>query len=187
MAIVVVAALYLGSAFYALSHLVAAVRAGDGPAIAAQTNFPRLGRSLSDQIVNAYLERISATRRVSPMEKALVGAYGATVADALVAQLLTPGALAQILKTGRLTGIDPKAPVSGLPPLTGLRAADTIELLGRLHFVNPVQIAIRISDRSDPDGYAAVILHHEGLAWKLAGIELPRATRRDLAASLPAK
>jgi hypothetical protein len=183
-AIVVVA--YIGSALYALSHLVAAVRAGDGAAIAAQTNFPRLSHSLSDQIVNAYLDRIGATRRVSAMERVLIGGYGATVADALVTKMLTPDILTQALQTGRLPGLDANAPVSELPPLPSLHDINILRLLGRLHLVNPVQIAIRTSKLSDPDNYAAVVLHREGLRWKLAGIDLPRAVRRNLAASLPA-
>lgn len=185
--VALVLAAYIGSALYALSHLIAAVRAGNGAAIAAQTDVPRLSRSLSGQIVDAYLERVGATRKVSPMERALVAGYGATVADALVTKMLTPDVLTQALQTGRLPGLDSNAPVTQLPPLPSLHDINILRLLGRLHLINPVQIAIRTSKASDPDNYAAVVLHREGIQWKLAGIDLSRTARSNLAAGLPIK
>jgi hypothetical protein len=186
-AIVVVILIYLGSAASALSQLIAAARAGDGAAVIERTDVRALNRSLTNQIVAAYLERIGATRRISPMEKMLINTYGATVADAMVAKMLTADKLTQMLKTGSLDGASGVPSIAGLPALADLHAEDWFALLGRLSFVQPVLLAIRVSKTSDPDNYAAINLHYEGFGWKLSGIALPKAVLRDLAASLPVK
>lgn len=186
-AIVVVILLYFGSAANALARLIAAAREGNGAAVIERVNIPLLTRSLTNQIVAAYLERIGATRRITAMEKMLVNTYGATVADAMVAKMLTADRLTQILKTGRLDATPGIPDLSGLPTLAGLQNEDWLSLLGRVSLVQPVLLAIRVSAASDPDNYAAVNLHYEGLDWKLSGIVLPKAAVRELAASLPAR
>jgi hypothetical protein len=100
--------------------------------------------------------------------------------------MLTADKLTQILKTGNLNGT-PDVPIAGLPALADLHAEGWASLLGRLSFVQPVLLAIRVSKTSDPDSYAAINLHYEGFGWKLSGIALPKAVVRDLAASLPVK
>jgi CTP:molybdopterin cytidylyltransferase MocA len=186
-AIVVLILIYLGSAASSLSKLVAAARAGDGAAVIELTDVPALSRSLTNQIVAAYLERIGATRRIGPMEKMLINTYGATIADAMVAKMLTADKLTQILKTGNLNGASDAPNIAGLPALADLHAENWASLLGRLRFVQPVLLAIRVSKTSDPDSYAAVNLHYQDFGWKLSGIVLPKAAVRELAASLPVK
>jgi hypothetical protein len=186
-AIVVLIALYLGSAASALAGLVAAARAGDGAAIIERTDVKALSRSLTTQIAAAYLERIGAKRRISPMEKMLASTLGASIADAMVANMLTADRLTQILKTGNL-GATPGVPTgAGLPALADLHNENWLSLLGRLSFVQPVLLAIRLSNTTDSDSYAAINLHYEGFGWKLSGIALPKGAVRDLAASLPVK
>jgi hypothetical protein len=186
-AIVVLIALYLGSAASALAGLVAAARAGDGAAIIERTDVKALSRSLTTQIAAAYLERIGAKRRISPMEKMLASTLGASIADAMVANMLTADRLTQILKTGNL-GAAPGVPTgAGLPALADLHNENWLSLLGRLSFVQPVLLAIRLSNTTDSDSYAAINLHYEDFGWKLSGIALPKAMVRDLAENLPLK
>jgi hypothetical protein len=186
-AIVIFIVVYLGSAALSLAGLIAAAREGDGAAVIERIDVPALTRSLTSQIVAAYLERVGTTRRVSPVEKMLVNTYGATIADAMVAKMLTPEKLTQILKTGNLDAAPGVPNLTGLPSLADLHNEDWFSLLGRLSFVQPVLLAIRVSRASDPDNYAAVNLHYEGLGWRLSGMVLPKAVLRDLAASLPVK
>ena len=178
--------IYLGSAASSLVKLAAAVRAGDGAAVLERTDVKALRRSLTDQIVRAYLERTGSTRRINPMEKMLINTYGATIADAMVAKILTADKLTQMLRSGHLDA--PGLPsLAGLPTLANLDTSNWLSLLGRLNIIKSVLLAIRISDTSDPDEYAAINLHYEGFDWKLSGIELPKAIQRDLAANLPVK
>jgi hypothetical protein len=186
-AIVVLIGLYLGSAASALSGLVAAARAGDGAAIIERTDVKALSRSLTTQIVAAYLERIGAKRRISPMEKMLASTLGASIADAMVANMLTADKLTQILKTGNLDAKPGLPAGAGLPALADLHNENWLSLLGRLSFVQPVLLAIRLSNTTDSDSYAAINLHYEDFGWKLSGIALPKAMVRDLAENLPLK
>ena len=169
-----------------LSTLASAARAGDGAKVLEQTDIKALNRSLTNQIVGAYLERIGATRRISPMEKTLINTYGASIADAMVAKMLTADKLAGCWKpaTGRPDGV---AVLSGLPALGDLPTENWLSLLGRVHLIQPVLLGIRVSDTSDPESYTAINLHFEGSDWKLAGLELPKAIVRSLAAALSVK
>ena len=185
--IVVIILVYLGSAAWSLAGLIAAAREGNGAAVMERIDIPSLTRSLTNQIVAAYLERVGATRRISPLEKMLVNTYGATVADAMVAKLLTAEKLTQILKTGNLEAAPGIPGLAGLPALAGPYNEDWLSLLGRVSFVQPVLLAVRVSTSSDPDTYAAINLHYEGPGWKLSGMVLPKAAVRELAASLPVK
>jgi hypothetical protein len=186
-AIIVLVLIYLGSAASSLSKLVAAAQAGDGKTVIELTDVPALGRSLTNQIITAYLERIGTTRRIGAMEKMLINTYGATIADAMVAKLLTADKLTQILKTGNLSGTSDAPNLAGLPALADLHAENWASLLGRVSMVQPALLAIRVSKTSDPDSYAAVNLHYQDFGWKLSGIVLPKAAVRELAASLPVK
>lgn len=184
-AVMVTAAVYYGSALYSLSDLVAATRDGNGAAIVARTNLPRLSNSLSSQIVKAYLERVGATRRVGAAERMLVSAYGATIADVMVSKLLTPENLTELLKAGQLAETKASPVVSGLPSLTDLEKINLLTQFGRVHYINPVKLSIRVSKSADPEDATAIVLHRSSLTWKLAGIDLPRKVLRDIVARLP--
>ena len=185
--LVVALAIYLGSAAASLSSLAAAARAGDGAKVLEHTDVKSLNRSLTNQILSAYFERIGATRRVSPAEKMLINTYGASIADALVAKMLTADRLTQLLKSGNLDGSAGLPSFAGVPALGQLPTGDWLSLLGRINLIQPVLLGIRVSETADPESYAAINLHFEGTGWKLSGIELPKAILRTLAASLPAK
>lgn len=186
-AAIVTAAVYYGSALYSLSDLATATRDGNGTAIIARTNLPRLSNSLSDQIVKAYLERVGATRRIGAAERMLVSGYGATVADVLVAKVLTPENLTELLKAGRLAETNALPALTGLPSLTDLQKINLLTQFGRVHYINPVKLSIRVSKSKDPEEATSIVLHRSSLTWKLAGIDLPRRVLRDIAASLPAR
>jgi len=184
-AFAVLISLYLGSAVFSISQLVEAARAGDGAAVIARTDVKAVNRSLTDQIVGAYLQRIGATRRISPAERMLVNTYGASIADAMVSRMLTADQLTRILKSGSFDGAEKIPSFSGIAALADLRTGDILGLIGRLNMVKLMLLSIRISESADSDSYAAISMRFEGLDWKLAGIDLPRAVVRDLAASLP--
>ncbi|WP_371391935.1 hypothetical protein, partial [Salmonella sp. M292] len=63
-ALIVAVAIYLALAAATLSTVAAAARAGDIAKVLAKTDVKAVSRSLTDQIVNAYLDRIGATRKV---------------------------------------------------------------------------------------------------------------------------
>ena len=186
-ALIIAIAIYLGMAAATVSSLAAAARAGDIARVIEHTDVRALTRSLTNQIVNGYLDRIGATRKVSSMEKMLINTYGATIADAMAAKMLTADNLTQILKSGKVDASQGLPAFAGLPALGDLNTGNWLALLGRVNFIQPVLLGIRVSEKSDPENYAAINLHFEGTGWKLSGIELPKPIVRTLAASLPAR
>jgi hypothetical protein len=185
LAVVVVA--YFGSAAASLNGLADAVRSGNGAAVIERTDVSSLKQSLADQIIAAYLERIGQTREIRPTEKILVRAVGQGVADVMIAKLLTPGHLTQMLKTGQVNAGPDVPPLAGLPKLADLDTGRLGEMLQRFRFIEPAEFGIRISETDDAESYSEIRMHLEGGGWKLAGLVLPRSTIRNLAATLPAK
>ncbi|MBS0530445.1 MAG: DUF2939 domain-containing protein [Proteobacteria bacterium] len=186
-ALVVFLIVYLGSAVTSLTRLVAAVQAGDGAAVMAQTDTQELSRSLTGQIVGAYLDRIGAKRTVSSRERFIANTYGASIADAMVSKMLTADKLTAILRTGKFEGAEKIPAFTGVASLGQLQTSDILGLMGRLRFVQPTLLSIRVSDTTEPDSYTAIALRYGDFEWKLAGINLPRKVVEDLAASLPVK
>lgn len=118
--------IYVGSAVWSLKGLAEAAQSGNGQEIIARTDLPRVKRSLVDQIVRAYLERQGAKRPLKPMEKMLINAYGASIADALVGKMLTEDNLTKMLRNGVVTV------GSSSSQMAALTALDVSNTLGHL-------------------------------------------------------
>jgi hypothetical protein len=181
--IVVLGTLYVGSAFYSISKLASAARAADGQAVLDRTDLDRVKRSLTDQILTAYLRKIGQTKKVSPLERMVATTYGASVADAMLSKLLTAEGIAQILRGGV---VSPSNPSVELPALSAINITAT-EFLSRLGFVQPALLTFRTSASELPEERSAIDLHFDGAGWKLSGFQLPAAVVTKLAESLPAK
>jgi hypothetical protein len=169
--------LYIGSAVVSLHGLVEAARAGDGNAVLMRTDTARLRRSLVDQIVSAYLKQLGRDRPVKPLERMAANTYGASVADAMIAKLLTAENLTAILAKGTVSSAG--ATVS-IPRLTEIKTSNLFETLGRLRPITPVEFLIWLDQ---PTG-TGVNVHFEGDGWKLSGIQLPTAVVQTLAQEL---
>jgi hypothetical protein len=174
------ALLYAGSALWSVGSLLVAVRAGDGPAIVAQTDIARLRKSLVDQVVRAYLDRVGADNR---RERQVVVAYGPTIADALIAKLLDQG-LTRLLQKGVVQDPSTGTVRASFTPLAVLAPGEFVELVSRLHPVKLVEFELQVSPPGDPRLYTAALFRFEGLSWKLAGLVLPPVVAADIAAML---
>jgi hypothetical protein len=171
--------IYLGSALVSLSGLVETARAGDGAAVLARTDTERLRRSLVDQIVSAYLTQLGRDRPVKPLERVLANTYGATVADALIAKMLTEENLTRILKNGAISAGDD--PIGNMRGLGEIDTTKVFEMLGRISPIKPVEFLVRLGETENA---GAVSIHFEGNGWKLSGIQLPTAAVQVLAQSI---
>jgi len=177
-------AVYLGSIGLSVRDLVDAARSGNAAEIVARTDFPRLRRSIADQVLDVYLEKNGKNKR--QLERMLVNTYGASVADAMLLKFLTPENLTRLLQTGSVADAS-QTTVWQLPSLDAIDPSRLFDLLGRLRPVQIKLVEIRTSASDDPDLYSAVSLYLDGTAWKLAGIRLPKALAEKLAQSLPAR
>jgi hypothetical protein len=90
---------------FTVYRLASAVQSRDVAAISELVDFPALRRSLTVQIVRTYLRlTVKAGRSGSVLEQFAVG-VGASVADPIVAKLISPDALLDLLQNGRLSGV----------------------------------------------------------------------------------
>ena len=178
-ALLVGVAIYVGSALVSLGGLVAAARAGDGAGVLARTDVVRLRRSLVDQIVGAYLKQLGTDRPVKPLERMVASAYGASVADAMIAKLLTEENLTGILNKGAISVGGPA--IGNMQRLSDIDTSRVFETLKRISPVKPVEFLIRLGEAENAGG---INIHFEGNGWKLSGIQLPNAAVQVLAQSL---
>jgi hypothetical protein len=179
LALLVGVGIYVGSALVSLSGLVVAARAGDGAGILARTDTERLRHSLVDQIVSAYLKQLGKDRPVKPLERVLANTYGATVADAMIAKMLTAENLTRILRNGTIGSGE--SPIANMQGLGEINTSNVLGLLNRISPIKPVEFLVRLGDTENA---GAVSIHFEGNGWKLSGIQLPTAALQVLAQSL---
>jgi hypothetical protein len=109
----------------------------------------------------------------------LANTYGATVADAMIAKLLTEENLTRILNKGAI-GSDGGG-IANMQRLTEIDTSSMLEMLGRISLVKPVEFLVRLGDAESAGG---VSIHFEGDGWRLSGIQLPTAAVQALAQSL---
>ena len=134
------------------------------------------GSSLIDMALLGFWPRALP---VKPLERLAANTYGASIADAMIAKMLTEENLTRLLKTGAITSGD--ASSANMLRLTELDTSKLSELLSRLVLVKPVEFSIRLGDTESAGG---VSMHFEGNGWRLSGIQLPTASVQVLAQSL---
>jgi hypothetical protein len=179
-------AVFMISPFVALYRLAEAVERRDMAAITERVNFPALRLSISKQIVSEYLRTAGRGQELDTFERNLATSAGATLADPLVAKLVTPEAVMSLL-SGRL------------PPEAF--AGRSSRLAGRPLEVGSFGAAVRIFMASQSRGFRNILialpdgppkaeqvrlqLRLSGTAWRLLGVELPQAMVTALVKQLP--
>lgn len=185
-ALIVIAAVYFGSAYAALTDLVGAARRADGARLLARTDVARVTESIARQVIDAYFDRLGQERPPGVAERVIAGAVGGTAADLLAAQLLTADGLSRLFDGGRIEALPETPALTGLPRLSDLDLSDAGALFGRLHLITPVEMSIRIGSGAR-DADAAIRLHLDGHGWRLSALTLPRARLAELIARLPTR
>jgi hypothetical protein len=180
LALLVGVVIYVGSAVVSLNGLAEAAKAGDGAGVLARTDMLRLRRSLVDQIVSAYLKQLGQDRPVRPLERLAANTYGASIADAMIAKMLTPENLTAILNKGAISS-GGSAAIPNMVRLTEIDTSKIFETLMRISPVKPVEFMIRLGETESAGG---ISIHFEGDGWKLSGIQLPEAAVQVLAQDL---
>lgn len=172
-AILLLLAAYTVWPFYGLQRLAAAVESRDIAALQQLIDVRALRLSLARQISATY---VTATGKGAQFGAAATG-VGSAIADALIGQLLTPEALANLL-SGRATG--PLAQPGAAAPLAGSAFANIWKTwlnsdygLGNFYVRLP-------PDRPSVQQFQ-LHLRLTNWRWKLAGLEVPEELRLRLA------
>jgi len=179
LALVVGIGVYVASALVSLNRLASAARAGDGVQVLERTDLARLRYSLVDQVVSAYLKQSGFNRPIRPVERMAINTYGATVADAMIAKMLTKENLTRILNSGAIGSTE--TTLANMESLSEIDSFRVFEVLRRLSLVKPVEFFFRLGETENTGG---VSIHFEGDGWKLSGIRLPASAAEQLAQSL---
>ena len=175
-------AAYAGSAAVSLDGLVQAAKSGDAAAVMSRTDLPRLKRSVVDQIVAAYLDRIGQKRTLKPLERLAANTYGASIADVIAGQLLTPERLTELLNSGKVS-LDASY-LGGMGQLSQVTPSKLVETARRIKPVNPVEFSLQLGSGQDA---GAISLRFEGDGWKLSGVQLPSVVLDALSRHLPSQ
>ena len=184
-AVIVVAFLWVGYAawpFWAVYDLVNALQNQDAAALAHRVNFPAVRRSLTEQIVASYLQLSGKDARLGQFARGTAVAAVASVADPIVAKLVSAEALIALLRHGW--------PVSVLPD-----GASTLHGLGSGSLGSVWQLFIHAEQGlrscefpvpigAPPSQTFRLQFRLTNWTWKLSAIELPEEIRVRLAQEL---
>ena len=179
--LLILLAAYTAWPLVALYQLAGAIEKRDAAALNERIDFPRLRRSLSEQIVAEYLKLTGMAQRLGPLGTGIAVGIGASVADPLVERLLNLERLLDFLNKGSVSGVVAGASLpSGLAPFD----ASSLSSAWRI-WLNTEYSTIRFWVSLPPDKPAAQQFKPRldliQWRWKLTGIELPEQLRVQLA------
>jgi Protein of unknown function (DUF2939) len=158
---------------YDLAQFTRAIERGDAAAAARYINFPRVRTSLTQQITEAYIKRTGA--HPGPLVQGAV----ASIADPVVAKLISAQALTELLRIGWPRAALTQAPsdavgisTAGLGTAWQLFAASEYGI-GRYEVVVPVA--------SPPKSAFTLQFRLAQWRWQLAAVRVPEAIQDLLA------
>jgi hypothetical protein len=165
--------------FFGMYRLVGTVQARDTATLVERVDFPALRRSLTVQIVRTYL-RLSgkAGQPGSIVEQFTIG-VASSVADPIVAKLVSPESLVDLLQNGRPSGIV----LDGLPSIEGL-SAEAMGNVWRLYLNSELGLGrffISLPVDKPPAQSFRLQFCLTEWTWKLCGVELPEQLQVRLA------
>jgi Protein of unknown function (DUF2939) len=168
--LVVLWAAYFVWPYFGLRSLVQAVRKHDVAAVNEQINFPALRQSLTAQMIGTYLRLTGKEARLGQFRDLAVAATS-SIADPIVAQLISAEALTDLLSSGWPTSVLPEK----LPALRGLSSGAVGSvwqvLANSSHGLRTFSLAIPANVA--PEYQFRLRLRLSGSTWKLYDVRLP--------------
>jgi hypothetical protein len=182
MTLVVLSLLWLGYVAWPLYDLYVLVRAfetRDVETVTKHVYFDSIRRSLSDQIVAAYLRRSGV--QMSPLVQGIAGSALA-IADPIVGKVISPEALSEFLSTGWPVTVVPAVPV-GTVGISSTNLGNTWQVfaaseygLGRFNVSLPQSVL--------PPQRFSLAFKPLQWRWQLTSIILPESIQNLLADEL---
>jgi hypothetical protein len=176
-------ALWPVTGFY---RLAAAIEARDSAALAELVDFPALRKSLTKQLVHAYLEITGKKRekqkkpKLTLIERGMAMGVGTSIAEPIVAELVDQKTLLDLLSKGRAglksgTGEGEKDEIE-LPGLASIDKATAAEVwqIWLTSDYRGTDVYVRLPPDKPREEQFRVTFSLSGLEWKLAALELPQ-------------
>ena len=180
-ALLVLFALWVGYLVWPFASLIAVVRAaeaGDAAAISERVNFPSLRRSLAAQVIQTY----ARLNGMSLDGAGLTVGLGASFADPFIEKLLSPAALADLLRNGWPKAIFSDGP-AGTPGFSLGTLGDALSLYWNSDYgIGEVRVSVPASQPKEKQFRVELALND--WTWKLSGLGLPRDLQERLAREL---
>ena len=181
---------YVAWPFFALYELAEAIQRRDGATVANRINVPAVRHSLTEQVAATYLQLTGREARLGPIGRGMAVAAAASIADPIVAKLISAEALLELLHSGWPRAVLPErsadAPVVQGSIVQGLTSG-SFGNLWRV-FVQSEQglrrFDIGVPLDSPPTRRLKLQFRLTHWVWKLCGIELPEELRVRLAREL---
>jgi hypothetical protein len=169
---------------YGLNKLRAAVQSRDSQALDQLVDYPLLRRSLTDQIVQAYLKVTGQGERLGGFGGQIAAGIGATIADPIVDKFLNSKALIELFTSGRVSAAAPGGADLSLSAVN-LESAfggawdlfKNSEYGGRIY-------SISLPADASPEKRVRLRLRFSDWEWKLSGVRLPDEVTLRLAQEL---
>jgi hypothetical protein len=182
--LIVLALAYAAWPFWAAYDFVTALRNRDAAAIERRVNFPAVRYSLTEQVVVAYLQLSGRDTRLGQFGRGMAVAAVASVADPIVARLISAQALMELLETDSAAAAATSRTATGVLQGLGSGSIDTAwQLLlhsdwGFRRFVLAVPI------NAPPSRRFRLRFRLTSWTWKLAAVQVPEDVRNRLAQEL---
>jgi Protein of unknown function (DUF2939) len=181
---------YVAWPFIALYELADAIQQRDGATVARRINVPAVRHSLTEQIAATYLQLTGRQARLGPVTRSMAVAAAASIADPVVAKLISAEALLDLLHSGWPRTVLPErsatAPAIHGSIVQGL-ASPSLGSLWQV-FVRSEQglrrFDIGVPIDAPPAQRLKLQFRLTHWVWKLCGIELPEELRVRLAREL---
>ncbi|MGC1849487.1 MAG: DUF2939 domain-containing protein [Pseudolabrys sp.] len=165
--------------FFAVYRLASAVQVRDVAAVKELVDFRALRGSLTAQIVRTYLRMTGKIGRSGSMLEQFAVGLGASVADPIVAKLMSPEALLDLLQNGRPSGVFS----DNVPSIQGL-SSDALGNVWRAYTNSELGIArffITVPVDKQPEESFRLGFCLTDWTWKLCSADLPEQLQLRLA------
>lgn len=168
-AFVVLVLAYMASPFITAAHLAEAVRNRDAPAILARVEKGSLARSLTRQVLGAYIAMHHKDQAASPFAMQIANGLAANALYPVLHQMTTPTALAELLEYGWPGDDQRPKPVAKL----GIESvSDAFRQLDKATFTGLTRFRMIVDVDGDPKQRLGWRFRLSGLRWKLYAIDL---------------
>ena len=174
LAVVAAGALYVGSPLLTFQQLKTAAQAGDKDQLQALVDFPAVRENLKQQVDSKAVKLAREASGVGVLPVMALGKLGSMLGDRAIDRLVTPEAVAALVKSGRNPRLHWKRADPDEAGSTDA-AADDAKPVVSYAYQTPDRFRVALSPPDRPDTSAALILERRGLfSWRVEEIELPK-------------
>jgi hypothetical protein len=168
------------------ARIASAIEAKDGPGFARLVDFRALRKSLTKQIVAAYIELTGKETQLGLMGKTLAVGIGTSYAEPIVAELLNEQTLIDLLTKGQVGGGGGVGAVK-VPAELAPFSKSALQSGWQTWWASEYGLGdyyVYLPPDKTPDKQFKVRLSLKDLRWKLTGLDLPGPMRIELAQQL---